>query len=174
MSSEMNSGEAGVGGVGVGTSATSAEGVGAASTSVDAAPLGGVLTAIDHVGIVVDDLDGAVKFYEQSFGAQVVHRERVEHDGVEEVLLAAGDDFVQLLTPTREDSAVAKWLAKNGSGIHHVGYRVKDCQQALDMATAAGVRSLDQAPRPGSRGTTVAFLHPKTAWGTLIELVQEN
>ncbi len=135
---------------------------------------GGVLTAIDHVGIVVDDLDGAVAFYEQTFGAKVVHRERVEQDGVEEALLAAGGDYVQLLTPTREDSAVAKWLSKHGSGLHHVGYRVTSCQEALDRAVAAGVRALDAAPRPGSRGTTVAFLHPKSSFGTLIELVQEG
>jgi methylmalonyl-CoA epimerase len=143
-------------------------------TAGGAAADGGVLTAIDHVGIVVDDLDAAVGFYEQTFGAKVVHRERVEKDGVEEALLAAGGNYVQLLTPTREDSAVAKWLAKHGSGLHHVGYRVDSCQVALDRAVAAGVRALDAAPRPGSRGTTVAFLHPKSAYGTLIELVQEG
>lgn len=132
------------------------------------------LTAIDHVGIVVDDLESAIDFYAKTFHAKVVHRERVEQDGVEEALVTCGADYVQILTPTREDSAVAKWLSKHGSGLHHVGYRVANCQEALDRAVAAGVRALDAAPRPGSRGTTVAFLHPKSSFGTLIELVQEG
>lgn len=132
-----------------------------------------VFTALDHVGIAVPDLDAAVGFYEQTFGARLVHRERVEHDGVEEALMACGDSFVQLLTPTRDDSAIDNWLKRHGPGIHHVGYRVSDCAVARDQAVAAGVRALDDAPRPGSRGTTVAFLHPKTALGTLIELVED-
>jgi len=132
-----------------------------------------VFTALDHVGIAVPDLDAAIGFYERTFGAQLVHRERVEHDGVEEALLACGDSFVQLLTPSREGSAIGKWLEKHGAGIHHVGYRVTDCAVALEQAVAAGARALDATPRPGSRGTTVAFLHPKTALGTLIELVED-
>jgi methylmalonyl-CoA epimerase len=88
-------------------------------------------------------------------------------------LIAVADSFVQLLTPTRDDSPVAKYLATRGEGIHHVGYRVADCGEALRRAVDAGARAIDAEPRPGSRGTTVAFLHPKTAFGTLIELVQE-
>jgi methylmalonyl-CoA/ethylmalonyl-CoA epimerase len=133
-----------------------------------------MFTEIDHVAIAVRDLDAAIAWYAEAFGATVAHRERVERDGVEEALLAVADSFVQLLTPTRPDSPVAKYLDAKGEGLHHVGYRVKDCGAALDAAVAAGVRAIDAAPRPGSRGTTVAFLHPKTSFGTLIELVEEG
>lgn len=131
------------------------------------------LTEIDHVAIAVRDLDGAIAWYAATLGATVVHREVVESDGVEEALLAVADSFVQLLTPTRDDSPVAKAIDKRGEGLHHVGYRVADCGAALDAAVAAGAKAIDAVPRPGSRGTTVAFLHPTTAYGTLIELVQE-
>jgi methylmalonyl-CoA/ethylmalonyl-CoA epimerase len=131
------------------------------------------LTEVDHVAIAVRDLDAAVAWYAETFGATVAHRELVEPDGVEEALLAVADSFIQLLTPFREDSPVAKFLEAKGEGIHHVGYRVADCGEALRQAVAAGARAIDAEPRPGSRGTTVAFLHPKTAFGTLIELVQE-
>jgi methylmalonyl-CoA epimerase len=83
------------------------------------------------------------------------------------------DSYIQLLTPFRDDSTVAKYLEVKGQGIHHVGYRVADCAAALERVKAEGHRVIDEAPRPGSRGTTVAFVHPKTAFGTLIELVQE-
>lgn len=131
------------------------------------------LTEVDHVAIAVRDLDAAIDWYKQTFGATVAHREVVERDGVEEALLSVADSYIQLLTPTRDDSPVAKYLDTKGEGIHHVGYRVDDCAAALTQAVAAGARAIDDAPRPGSRGTTVAFLHPKTAFGTLIELVQE-
>jgi methylmalonyl-CoA epimerase len=131
------------------------------------------LTEVDHVAIAVRDLDAAVAWYAETFGAQVTHREVVERDGVEEALLAVADSYVQLLTPTRADSPVAKYLEAKGEGLHHVGYRVADCAAALAQAVAAGARAIDTEPRPGSRGTTVAFLHPKSAFGTLIELVQE-
>jgi methylmalonyl-CoA epimerase len=131
------------------------------------------LTEVDHVAIAVRDLDGAIDWYKQTFGATVAHREVVERDGVEEALLAVADSYIQLLTPTRDDSPVAKYLDSKGEGLHHVGYRVDDCAAALSQAVAAGARAIDAEPRPGSRGTTVAFLHPKTAFGTLIELVQE-
>jgi methylmalonyl-CoA epimerase len=131
------------------------------------------LTEVDHVAIAVKDLDEAIAWYAETFGATVTHREVVERDGVEEALIAVADSFVQLLTPTRDDSPVAKYLATRGEGIHHVGYRVADCGEALRRAVDAGARAIDAEPRPGSRGTTVAFLHPKTAFGTLIELVQE-
>ncbi len=133
----------------------------------------GLLTEIDHVAIAVRDLDAAVAWYGANFGATVVHREVVERDGVEEALLAVAESYVQLLTPTRPDSTVAKYLDTKGEGLHHVGYRVRDCALALEAAKASGSRAIDDHPRPGSRGTTVAFLHPKTSFGTLIELVQE-
>ena len=132
-----------------------------------------LLTEIDHIAIVVNDLDGAVAYYQDTFGCTVDHREVVESDGVEEVLLKVADSYVQLLTPIRDDSPVAKYLANKGEGIHHIGYRVDDCAAALASVKEHGHRVIDEAPRPGSRGTTVAFVHPKTAFGTLIELVQE-
>lgn len=132
-----------------------------------------VLTEIDHVAIAVTDLDAAVEYYRATYGVEVEHREVVERDGVEEALLRVADSYVQLLTPTRDDSPVAKWMEKKGQGIHHVGYRVDDCAAALERVKAQGHQVIDEAPRPGSRGTTVAFIHPKTAFGTLIELVQE-
>jgi len=131
------------------------------------------LTEIDHVAIAVNDLESAIAYYRDTFGCEVDHREVVESDGVEEALLKVADSYIQLLTPTRDDSPVAKYLAKKGEGLHHIGYRVADCAVALDQVKAQGHRVIDEAPRPGSRGTTVAFVHPKTAFGTLIELVQE-
>ena len=132
-----------------------------------------LLTEIDHVAIAVGDLDAAIEFYGRVFGATVAHREAVESDGVEEALLQVAESYVQLLTPTRPDSPVARFLDKRGEGLHHVGYRVDDCAAALAAMKAAGAVAIDEAPRPGSRGTTVAFIHPKSTYGTLIELVQE-
>jgi methylmalonyl-CoA epimerase len=132
-----------------------------------------LLTEVDHVAIAVHDLDAAAAYYADTFGATVTHRERIESDGVEEALLKVADSYIQLLTPIRPDSPVAKYLEKQGEGIHHVGYRVADCAEALQSVKDHGGRVIDEAPRPGSRGTTVAFVHPKGAFGTLIELVQE-
>jgi len=131
------------------------------------------LTEIDHVAIAVRDLEAAIAYYADTFGAEVAHRERVDSDGVEEALVKVADSYVQLLTPTRADSPVAKFLDKKGEGLHHVGYRVASCADALQSVKDHGGQVIDQAPRPGSRGTTVAFVHPKGAFGTLIELVQE-
>ena len=132
-----------------------------------------LLTEIDHVAIAVNDLEAAIGYYRDTFGAEVDHREVVESDGVEEALLKVADSYVQLLTPVSDDSPVAKYLERKGEGLHHVGYRVDDCATALEAVKAQGGRLIDEAPRPGSRGTTVAFVHPKGAFGTLIELVQE-
>ena len=133
----------------------------------------GLFTEIDHVAFAVNDLEAAIAYYRDVYGATVDHREVVESDGVEEALLKVAESYIQLLTPTRPDSPVAKYLEKRGEGIHHIGYRVVDCGEALAAVKAAGGRVLDEAPRPGSRGTTVAFIHPKTTFGTLVELVQE-
>jgi methylmalonyl-CoA epimerase len=132
-----------------------------------------LFTEIDHVAIAVRDLEAAIAYYRDTFGCEVEHREVVEKDGVEEALLRVADSYIQLLTPSREDSTVAKYLDAKGEGLHHIGYRVADCAAALDAVKREGHRVIDEAPRPGSRGTTVAFVHPKTAFGTLIELVQE-
>jgi methylmalonyl-CoA/ethylmalonyl-CoA epimerase len=133
-----------------------------------------LLTEIDHVAIAVRDLDAAIAWYEQVFGATVTHREIVESDGVEEALVRVADSYVQLLTPTHDDSPVAKYLEKRGEGLHHVAFRVANCAVALEAVKSSGYRVIDETPRPGSRGTTVAFLHPKASFGTLIELVQER
>ena len=132
-----------------------------------------LLTEIDHVAIAVRDLEAAIDYHQRAFGATVAHREVVERDGVEEALLKVADSYIQLLTPTRDDSPVAKAIDKRGEGLHHVGYRVADCAEVLASMRAAGATVIDEAPRPGSRGTTVAFVHPKGSFGTLIELVQE-
>ncbi len=133
-----------------------------------------LLTEIDHVAIAVRDLEAAIDYYARALGATVEHREIVENDGVEEALLKVADSYIQLLTPTRDDSPVAKAIEKRGEGLHHVGYRVDDCAVALASMIAAGATAIDKAPRPGSRNTTVAFIHPKGSFGTLIELVQES
>jgi methylmalonyl-CoA/ethylmalonyl-CoA epimerase len=132
-----------------------------------------LLTEIDHVAIAVRDLDAAIHYYEQAFGATVHHREIVDSDGVEEALLKVADSYIQLTAATRDDSPIAKFLDKRGEGLHHIGYRVDDVAAALQAMIAAGARPIDEQPRPGSRGTTVAFVHPKGSFGTLIELVQE-
>jgi len=132
-----------------------------------------LLTEIDHIAIAVKDLEAAIAYYQNAFGATVDHREVVESDGVEEALLKVAESYIQLLTPTRPDSPVAKAIEKRGEGLHHIGYRVNNCAEALAAMVAAGANAIDKAPRPGSRGTTVAFMHPKGSFGTLIELVQE-
>ena len=132
-----------------------------------------ILTEIDHVAIAVRDLEAAIKYYQEAFGATVDHREVVESDGVEEALLKVAESYIQLLAPTNPDSPVAKAIEKRGEGLHHIGYRVDNCAEALASMIAAGATPIDKAPRPGSRGTTVAFIHPKGSFGTLIELVQE-
>lgn len=119
------------------------------------------------------DLDAAVDWYARTFGATVARRERIESDGVDEALLAVGSSYIQLLTPYTETSPLARFLERRGEGMHHVGYRVDDCEAALAEVKEAGGRVVDEHPRTGSRGTTVAFLHPAGAFGTLIELVEE-
>ena len=133
-----------------------------------------ILNQIDHVAIAVHDLEAAIEYYGKAFGAEVCHRENVEKDAVEEALIRVGESYIQLTTGTSPDSPISIFLEKRGEGIHHIGYRVENCQKALDSHVAAGGKAIDQEPRPGSRGTTVAFIHPKGSFGTLIELVQEN
>ena len=132
-----------------------------------------MLTEIDHVAIAVNDLEAAIAYYRAAYGVEVEHREIVERDGVEEALIKVAESYVQLLTPIRDDSTVAKFLATKGEGIHHIGYRTDDVAAVLQRVKDQGYRVIDEEPRPGSRGTTVAFIHPKTAFGTLIELVEE-
>ncbi len=131
------------------------------------------LTDVDHIGIAVTDLEAAVEHYRRAFGVEPVHRETVEDQGVEEVLFPVGSSYIQLLAPLGPDTPVGRFLAKGGEGIHHVGYRVDDLEAALDRLRAEGVPLVDETGRPGSRGTTVAFVHPKVFRGVLVELVQE-
>lgn len=127
---------------------------------------------IDHVGIAVDDLDGAVERYRRTLGVEPTHRERVEDQGVEEVLFPVGTSFVQLLGALGGDTPVGRFLATRGEGIHHVAYRVDDVAASLSRLRDEGVRLVDETPRPGSRSTLIAFVHPKDMGGVLVELVQ--
>ena len=132
-----------------------------------------MLTDIDHVGIAVADLGAAVELYRRAFGMEPVHRERVESQGVEEVLFAVGPSSVQLLGALGPDTPVGRFLERRGPGVHHVGYRVRDLEQALSRLRDEGVALIDETPRPGSRNTTIAFVHPRSMGGVLVELVQE-
>jgi methylmalonyl-CoA/ethylmalonyl-CoA epimerase len=132
-----------------------------------------ILLAIDHVGIAVSDLEAAVQEYRAALGVEPMHREVVEHQGVEEVMFPAGGSYIQLLGALGPDSPVARFLSNRGEGVHHVGYRVADVGLALERVRAAGVPLVDETPRKGSRGTTIAFVHPKGFRGVLVELVQE-
>jgi methylmalonyl-CoA/ethylmalonyl-CoA epimerase len=128
---------------------------------------------VDHVGIAVRDLDAAVAFYEQAFGVKCSHREVVEEQGVEEAMFRVGESWIQLLRPTGPDTPVGKYIEKRGEGVHHVGYGVSDLKAVLEHLKAEGLSLIDAEPRAGSRGTMVAFVHPKSVGGVLVELVQE-
>ena len=127
---------------------------------------------IDHVGIAVEDLDGALALFEQTFGMPAVHRETVTEQGVEAALLDVGENHVELLRPLGPDTPVGKFLAKRGPGIHHVAYQVTDIEAALERCKEAGLRLIDETPRTGIRNSRVAFLHPAAAGGVLTEIVQ--
>ena len=127
---------------------------------------------IDHIGVAVEDLDSAIKLYERSFEMELVHRETVESQGVEAVLLDVGEGHIELLSPLGLDTPVGKFLAKKGPGIHHVAYSVEDIDQALDQAMAIGLKLIDESPRTGIRGSRVAFVHPAATGSVLTEIVQ--
>ncbi|TMK56940.1 MAG: methylmalonyl-CoA epimerase [Actinobacteria bacterium] len=130
------------------------------------------LVDIDHVGISVEDLEDSVERYRAMLGVEPVHRERVEDQGVDEVLFAVGSSFIQLLGAIGPDSPVGRSLATRGPGLHHVAYRVRDIAAALEELSAQGARLVDRAPRQGSRDTLIAFVHPRSMGGVLVELVQ--
>ena len=128
--------------------------------------------ALHHVGIAVHSLDDSLPVFESITGGKGHGRERVEQQGVEVVFLGSGDARLELLAPTRDDSAVAKFLARRGPGMHHLCYRVDDVAAELDRYRAAGAQLIDETPRPGAAGHLVAFVHPKSTGGVLVELLQ--
>ena len=127
---------------------------------------------IDHVGVAVSDLDRAIALYEGTFGMPLVHREKVEEQGVEAVLLDVGDGHIELLSPLGPDTVVGKFVERRGEGLHHVAYRVDDIDTALVNLKEVGVELIDSEARVGIRGSRVAFLHPKSTGGVLTELVE--
>jgi methylmalonyl-CoA epimerase len=127
---------------------------------------------IDHIGVAVDDLDGAVELYRERFGMREQHRETIAAFDVEAVLLEVGDGHVELLKPLSGESGVGKFLERNGPGLHHVAYQTSDIDSTLEQVKAAGLDLIDQEPRTGIRGSRVAFLHPKSTGGVLTELVE--
>jgi methylmalonyl-CoA epimerase len=131
-----------------------------------------MFTRIDHIGVAVEDLDAAIKLYERSFEMELVHRETVESQGVEAVLLDVGEGHIELLCPLGPDTPVGKFLAKKGPGIHHVAYSVGDIDKALEQAKTIGLKLIDESPRTGIRGSRVAFVHPAATGSVLTEIVQ--
>ncbi len=127
---------------------------------------------IDHVGIAVEAIDPALVLYEDSFGLTLVHREIVEEQGVEAVLLDLGENHIELLAPLGADTPVGRFLARSGPGIHHIAYQVSDIEAALEQLQAAGIELIDKQPRIGIRGSRVAFAHPKYTGGVLTEIVE--
>lgn len=127
---------------------------------------------IDHIGVAVEDLDAAIKLYERGFEMELVHRETVESQGVEAVLLDVGEGHVELLSPLGPDTPVGKFIAKNGGGLHHVAYSVDDIEETLAQVEAAGMKMIDRTPRTGIRGSRVAFVHPASTGSVLTEIVQ--
>jgi methylmalonyl-CoA epimerase len=130
--------------------------------------------ALDHVGIAVHSLDESLPLFESITGDKGYGREPVESQGVEVVFLGHGDGRLELLAPTRDDSAVAKFLAKRGPGMHHLCYRVHDVADELERYRRSGARLIDEAPRPGAAGHLVAFIHPRSTGGVLVELLQHG
>lgn len=128
---------------------------------------------VDHVGIAVRDLDAAIEFYATTFGVDFTYRHTAEEQGVEEAMGKVGESWIQLLRPLGPETPVGKFLDARGEGVHHIGYGVKDVAAAIEACEAAGLRMIDEAPRPGSRGAQIAFVHPKSVGGVLVELVQE-
>jgi len=129
---------------------------------------------LDHVGIAVADLDAARRFYQDVLGLQPTHEEVIADQGVHELLFRLGDAFVQLVAPLGPDTPVGRFLARRGEGLHHVGYAVQDLAGTLEELRAAGLGVIDERPRVGSGGTLIAFVHPKSVHGVLVELVQEG
>ena len=133
-----------------------------------------LITAIDHVGIAVPDLDEAKEFYASTFGLHTVHEEVNEEQGVREAMLAVGDSgsAIQLLAPLSPDSTIGKFLDRSGPGLQQLAYRVRDIDEVSSVLRERGVRLLYDAPKNGTAGSRVNFVHPKDAGGVLVELVE--
>lgn len=127
---------------------------------------------IDHIGVAVEDIEAGVELYAKGFEMELAHRETVESQGVEAVLLDVGDGHVELLRPLGPETAVGKFLARKGPGLHHVAYAVDDIDSTLERIAAAGIELIDSEARVGIRGSRVAFLHPRSTGGVLTEIVE--
>lgn len=133
-----------------------------------------MLTKINHIGIAVKSLDETVPFYRDNLGMEFMGIEDVAEQKVRVAMLQVGESKIELLEPTSEDSPVAKFIEKNGAGIHHVAYEVEDVESAIAKLLAEGIRMIDEKPRHGAHGTRIAFLHPKSSNGVLTELCQSG
>jgi methylmalonyl-CoA epimerase len=131
-----------------------------------------VFDRIDHVGVAVEDLDAAIELYQERLGMPLSHREKVESQGVEAALLDVGDGHVELLEPLGPDTAVGKFVASRGPGLHHVAYAVEDIDATLAQIKEAGLELIDEEARVGIRGSRVAFVHPRSTGRVLTEIVE--
>ena len=131
-----------------------------------------MFSRVDHIGVAVAELEPALELYRDSFELTVAHREVVEEQGVEAVLLDVGENHVELLAPLGPDTPVGKFLARQGPGLHHVAYQVEDIEATLRTLKQAGLALIDQEPRTGIRGSRVAFMHPRATAGVLTEIVE--
>jgi methylmalonyl-CoA epimerase len=133
------------------------------------------VTRIDQIAIAVEDLDAAIEFFVRAFGIHPTTRHLAEDDGVEEAMLDVGGVSIQLLQATGPDSTVARFIARQGPGLHHIGLAVRSVPDALEHLRGEGVRLIDEGPRPAADGShEIAFVHPKSAFGVLVELVEET
>jgi len=132
------------------------------------------VTRVDQVGIAVEDLDAALELYARAFGILPVSRERVEQDGVEEAMLEVGGVHLQLVQATRQDSPVGRFIERRGPGLHHLGLAVRSLEDALEHLRSEGIELIDEEPRPGGGGHLVAFVHPRSTGGILVELIEDS
>lgn len=133
-----------------------------------------MIKKVDHIGIAVANLEKALKFYEETLGIKCTGVEEVADQKVRTAFLPVGDTEIELLESTDPASTVARFIEKRGEGIHHIALRVEDIEAALGKMKAAGIRLLDEVPRPGAGGARIAFLHPKDTGGVLIELTERD
>ena len=131
-----------------------------------------MLNRIYHLGYAVEDIEAAARFYSENFGAEPTEPEVVEEQGIVATMFRVGESMIELVQPTRPDSPVGRFLERRGEGVHHVAYEVEDIEAALRELKRSGVELVDEEPRRGAGGTRVAFVHPKSAFGVLTELVE--